>query len=187
MEKRHRCDVCDQTFTVKSNLTRHMKIHAPKEQKCDVCAKTFTTKPQLVSHQQQHQYPSIPMYRQGEARLQCTDAAKAVAAAPTAEEPIVLDPQLAEAAAKLAGGELWRGQLIINFGKYAGQSFRWLLENDVGWVVWLLAEYCQKGEGNDLLKWQKDRMLEYVRNFASVTCHLDKRLKVSQQGFHFHT
>lgn len=73
---------------------------------------------------------------------------------------------------------MWKGQLVITFGKYAGQSFRWLLENDVGWVVWLLSEYCQKGEKNELLKWQKEQLLKFVREFPSVTCHLDKRLEV---------
>lgn len=75
-----------------------------------------------------------------------------------AEDTTWLDPAKVEAAAK----EIRRGQLVISFGKYAGQSFRWLLENDVSWVVWLLGEYCQKGERNELLKWQKERMLEYV-------------------------
>ena len=111
--------------------------------------------------------------------LQCSDTAKTVAKAPSkAVDPGWLDPKNAEAAAKTSGGELWKGQLVITFGKYAGQSFRWLLENDVGWVVWLLAEYCQQGEKNELLKWQKERMLELVKEFPSVMCHLDKRLEV---------
>ncbi|XP_072571414.1 uncharacterized protein [Paramormyrops kingsleyae] len=174
----HKCEVCDKNFTEKSNLTRHMKIHTPKEHDCGVCGKSFSTKPNLHLHLKQHQYPRIHLYRQGEAWLQCTAAAKAVAEAPNkVEDPTWLDAAKAEAFAKKAGGEMWKGQLVHTFGKYAGQSFRWLLENDVGWVVWLLGEYCQKGEQNDHLKWQKERMLEYVRDFPSVRCHLDKKLK----------
>ncbi|CAJ1075880.1 zinc finger protein 613-like isoform X2 [Xyrichtys novacula] len=179
MDRVNKCSVCDKVFTEKSNLTRHMKIHAPKENQCDVCGKSFTTKPQLNNHIKLHQYPSIPLYRQGEARLQCTDAARAVTEAPRkVVDPTWLDPVKAEAAAKTLGGEMWKGQLVLTWGKYAGQSFRWLLENDVGWVVWLLAEYCKKGEKAELLQWQKERMLEYARQFPSVTCHLEKRLGV---------
>ena len=181
MEKpRHQCSVCDKTFAEKSNLTRHKKIHFARESfDCDVCGKGFTTKPSLVTHQKQHQYPNISLYRQGEARLQCTGAARSVAGAPSSvEDPTWLDPEKAEAAAKKSGGEMWKGQLFITFGKYAGQTFRWLLENDVGWLVWLLFEYCQKGEKNELLKWQKERLLEYAKEFPPVTWHLDRRLKV---------
>ncbi|XP_059183512.1 uncharacterized protein LOC131962582 [Centropristis striata] len=180
---KHRCSVCNKTFTEKSNLTRHLKIHAVARETfdCDVCRKSFTTKSSLVSHQQQHQYPNIVLYRQGEARLQCTGAAKSVAEAPsTAVDTTWLDPQTAEAAAKRSGGELWKGQLVIVFGKYTGQTFRWLLENDVGWLVWLLFQYCQQGEQNKLLKWQKERLLEYAREFPPVTWHLDRRLKKVQ-------
>ncbi|XP_052459124.1 uncharacterized protein LOC128017705 isoform X3 [Carassius gibelio] len=158
MEKpRHRCSVCHKTFTEKSNLTRHLKIHAVARETfdCDVCRKSLTTKSSLVSHQQKNQYPNIVLYWQGEARLQCT-----------------------EAMAKRSGGELWKGQLVIVFGKYAGQTFKWLLENDVGWLVWLLFQYCQQGEQNELLKWQKERLLAYAREFPPVTWHLDRRLKV---------
>ena len=73
--KRHECSVCNKTFTERSNLTRHMKLNAPKEIECDVCSKIFTFKQQLNSHLKQHLYPHIPMYRQGEAKLLCSDAA----------------------------------------------------------------------------------------------------------------
>ncbi|XP_052459121.1 zinc finger protein 809-like isoform X1 [Carassius gibelio] len=182
MEKpRHRCSVCHKTFTEKSNLTRHLKIHAVARETfdCDVCRKSLTTKSSLVSHQQKNQYPNIVLYRQGEARLQCTEAAKSVAEAPSiVDDPTWLDPKTAEAMAKRSGGELWKGQLVIVFGKYAGQTFKWLLENDVGWLVWLLFQYCQQGEQNELLKWQKERLLAYAREFPPVTWHLDRRLKV---------
>ncbi|XP_041953175.1 uncharacterized protein LOC121713009 [Alosa sapidissima] len=174
----YECEVCNKRFTLKSNLTRHMKLHDPKQHACDVCGKSFSTKPQLDLHLKQHQYPRIPMYRQGEARMMCTVAAKAEAGNPNKEvDPTWLDPVKAEAAAKKAGGEMWRGQLVMTFGMYAGQTFRWLLENDAGWAAWILSEFIHQGELNELMKWQKERLQEYVNMFPSVTCLVDRKLK----------
>ncbi|MEQ2185385.1 hypothetical protein GOODEAATRI_017673, partial [Goodea atripinnis] len=62
-------------------------------------------------------------YREREAQLQCTDAAKTVAMALSkAVDPSCLDSEKAEAAAKTAGGEMWKGQLVFTFSKYAGQT-----------------------------------------------------------------
>lgn len=139
----------------------------------------MATKASLDSHKQQHQFPNIILYRSGEATLKATAAARDVASAPS---PVIertwLDPKTAEAAAKRFGGDQWKGELVITFGQYTGQTFRWLLENDVGWLVWLLFQYCQHGEPSELLKWQKERLLEYTRQFAPVSCHLDVRLRV---------
>ncbi|CAL8378486.1 unnamed protein product [Boreogadus saida] len=108
----HQCTVCDQTFGEKSNLARHLKIHAIAREtfSCVVCGKSLATKPSLVSHQRLHQYPNIILYRQGEARLYCTEAARSVAEArsSTVVDPKWLDLKTAEAAAKRSGGELWK-------------------------------------------------------------------------------
>ncbi|CAL8237220.1 unnamed protein product [Boreogadus saida] len=87
----HQCTVCDQTFGEKSNLARHLKIHAIAREtfSCVVCGKSLATKPSLVSHQRLHQYPNIILYRQGEARLYCTEAARSVA---EARSSTVVDP-----------------------------------------------------------------------------------------------
>ncbi|XP_078598049.1 uncharacterized protein LOC144874100 [Branchiostoma floridae x Branchiostoma japonicum] len=182
MEKKgHLCTVCNQSFSQKSNLTRHMKLHGtnPNAYTCDVCGKGFTQKQHLTSHLKQHQYPNIRQYKDGVAKVAYTEAAKTVLEAPNKEvDRKWLDCKTAEAAARKSGGEMWKGQIHITFGKFAGQSFRWLLENAVGYVVWLMSQYLQEGEKNELLKWQKERMLEYVRQFPPVSCLLDKRLEV---------
>ena len=42
------------------------------------------------------------------------------------------------------GGELWRACVRLTLGQYRDKSFRWLLENDVGWTVLLLSEFIVK-------------------------------------------
>lgn len=78
MERRSlQCSVSNKTE--RSNLTRHMKLHAPKAPKQIECGKRFTFIQQLSSHLKQRLYPHIPLHRQGEAKLLCSDAAKTVA------------------------------------------------------------------------------------------------------------
>ena len=45
------CDVCKKSFTRKSSLNVHKRIHAGIESfKCDVCDKRFTQKSNLTTH-----------------------------------------------------------------------------------------------------------------------------------------
>jgi len=133
-----------QAFTTKSNLTRHQKVHQEKSVVCRQCDKTVTLQQQLKVHLSQHARPNLQLYNSSEALLKATDEAQQ--AARIQKEPVAavwLDAVTAESEArKTAGGE-WRSQLHIAFGKYAGQTFKWLLENGVGWVVWLLHEYAE--------------------------------------------
>ena len=93
----------------------------------------------------------------------------------TVVDDVWLDPITAEAKAKTLGHDLWRSQLVLTFGKYAGQTFKWLLENDVGWVVWLLAELLRSGEKNEYLRWVKEQLQEFVKEFSVVQVHVDKK------------
>ena len=36
------------------------------------------------------------------------------------------------------------GMCTADLGQYRDKSFSWLLENDVGWTVWLLSEFIVK-------------------------------------------
>ncbi|PIK55913.1 hypothetical protein BSL78_07183 [Apostichopus japonicus] len=64
---------------------------------------------------------------------------------------------------------------------YAGQTFKWLLENDVGWVVFILSEFKRTGETIPLLKWQKERLWDLAEQFPEVMVLIDRRLKKQEQ------
>nr|XP_054601103.1 gastrula zinc finger protein XlCGF48.2 isoform X6 [Nothobranchius furzeri] len=49
------CDVCSQSFSLKSHLNRHMKVHTgQKPFCCDVCQQSFTRKTNLNTHMKIH-------------------------------------------------------------------------------------------------------------------------------------
>ncbi|KAF6730776.1 PR domain zinc finger protein 4 [Oryzias melastigma] len=183
MDSSFECEYCKSRFSTKSNLTRHVKTHTtPPSFRCDSCEKTFTQKQHLQGHLKLHLYPVIPLYKPDEAQLSCTSLARQVVKESKTVDPVWMNKITAEEAAKESGGELWLTQLVITFGKYSGQTFKWLLENDIGWVVWLLAEFILKGETNEALKWQKKRLLELVKKFPSITVHLDRRVQEQLRG-----
>ena len=124
-EKQHKCSECHQVFSVKSNLTRHMKTHEEKGYHCVMCGKAFTLKQNLDSHSRQHLYPAIPLYKPGVAQLKCTEEAlkySELCKETKTVESVWTDPTRAETAAKKTGGSLWRANIVITFGKYAGKT-----------------------------------------------------------------
>ncbi|CAL1591825.1 unnamed protein product [Knipowitschia caucasica] len=93
------------------------------------------------------------------------DAANTVALTHSQIDPLWLDFDQAEAAAKKAGEDLWEGHLVFTFGKYSGQSFSW-------GTIW--AGLC--GYWQNSARRAKQRMLPYA-TVPTVTFHLDKRLE----------
>ena len=54
-EKMNKSEVCDNSFTQKSSLTRHMLVHnGIKEYQCHVCDKRFARKSDLKKHMLVH-------------------------------------------------------------------------------------------------------------------------------------
>ena len=68
------CPECGAKFSVKSNLTRHRKIHEEKQFECGKCGEKFTLQQHLDLHSKQHSYPKIPQYEEGEARMRSSEA-----------------------------------------------------------------------------------------------------------------
>ncbi|XP_067285748.1 uncharacterized protein [Pseudorasbora parva] len=46
--------------------------------------------------------------------------------------------------------EVW-GEYILQFGKYKGKSFRWLLENDMGYTIYLMKTLHQEEAAGDFM------------------------------------
>ena len=183
MEQPQACPKCRKVFSNNSNLARHMKMHDEtcKESlpACSVCQKTFAHTQSLERHMRQHLYPKIPLYKTGQARLKCfSEAAEFDKKQKMNVDKIWWDPKTAEKAAKVTGEDLWRSNIVLTFGKYTGCTFKWVMENDIGWAVWLLGAYMQHGETSPRLKWQKECLLEYANDFVPVKFHLDQRQKV---------
>ena len=119
----------------------------------------------------------------GRRGLKCSAEAAEVCARQSSQVAVadqMRDQESAEKEAKVCGHDLWRGNLKLTFGKYAGQSYKWLLENDVGWVVWLMSQYMLTGEKAPELLWQKERLLEYARDFSMIMDPINKRVQAQQ-------
>ena len=57
------CDICGKTFTEKTNLIRHAKIHGDRPVfSCNVCSKQFTRADDLTQHQKVHEEEQ-PVFR----------------------------------------------------------------------------------------------------------------------------
>ncbi|KAI4888925.1 hypothetical protein NFI96_005935 [Prochilodus magdalenae] len=99
------------------------------------------------------------------------------------KEPAVLH---AEAKRRVAagGGDSHDNQLVasesaIQFGQYRGKSFKWLLENDLGYAVMVLSGHQKARESGDLsdtaLMTNKDAFLRYARFYPEVAKAIRQR------------
>lgn len=56
---------------------------------------------------------------------------------------------------------------FLQFGKYQGKSFLWLLQNDIGWTVMLMADHEQAREKtkrtNDAHWDNKEALYRYIK------------------------
>ncbi|XP_078492897.1 uncharacterized protein LOC144748422 [Ciona intestinalis] len=98
--------------------------------------------------------PIFRLLPSGELRLVCTPAAKKIGNEKKGNLPKACLPPAqvrshAIQAAKQRSGNPGDklnvlGEYLIQFGKYKGQSFKWMLENDLGYTVWLMSNICNE-------------------------------------------
>lgn len=69
---------------------------------------------------------------------------------------------------------------VFQFGKYKGQIFKWLLENDFGWVIGVVVVFeCKDKEiFNNFYLVNKFRLVEYVRMFLEVIYYMLEKKKI---------
>ena len=66
--KEHQCEVCENKFSRKGDLKRHMLTHTnKKDHECDICKKRFSKKCSLIDHFKIHS---------GEKPYGCADCGK---------------------------------------------------------------------------------------------------------------
>lgn len=94
---------------------------------------------------------------------------------------VVKDPEVvrkeAEERIREAGGDPQCWQLVLSenelqFGQYWGQTFRWLLSNDIGYTAATVASHLKEREGGDTshsaLAAHKDALTSYAQLFPEV-------------------
>ena len=61
------------------------------------------------------------------------------------------------------------GEYVLQFGKYKGKCFRWLMENDVGYVLYLLRQTEEEGKTESgPKKASLEVFLDYARSFTEI-------------------
>jgi hypothetical protein len=124
--------------------------------------------------------PQFVVMHSGELRLKASETA---AAAPDgrksskpALEAISVRRNARERVLALGGAQALKhnknilSQYVLQFGRYRGQSFKWVLENDLGWVTGILSDMLRHGEkeSNSPLSHNKFRLLQYAEMYPKV-------------------
>ncbi|XP_051915356.1 uncharacterized protein LOC127596645 [Hippocampus zosterae] len=126
-------------------------------------------------------------------RLQCTaqatklaQAHRAKPAATTCKSASVVKE---EAVARIVKGggdpECWQlvlSEMTLQFGQYRGQTFKWLLENDVGYCAMVVASHQKERDNGDTsqspLATNKDSLALYAHVFPEMAAVVRHRLMV---------
>ncbi|XP_041941359.1 uncharacterized protein LOC121704885 [Alosa sapidissima] len=126
---------------------------------------------------------SVPVERQ-QCMLRASKEAKAAQGKSLSVNKLLREPKTAYREAKKRchidnpTEAQYLGQLVLTFGWYFGRSFKWLVENDVGYIKYVLDRHLEETQDpkrktpiND--GWLKDSLMSYVTLFPPVSCHLE--------------
>ncbi|XP_035528368.1 uncharacterized protein LOC118335960 [Morone saxatilis] len=129
-------------------------------------------------------HPTLPRTSNGELETKPSQEARNHVAGQRPLQPAqpvtAKSPQEVEAEAKACvlseGGDLCNDWLIlsrfmIQFGQYKGKTFKWLLENNVGYAAYLVASHQKEQKGTmrqDPLMANKDSLTRYVSHYPEV-------------------
>uniref|UniRef100_A0A1A8D4M6 Uncharacterized protein n=1 Tax=Nothobranchius kadleci TaxID=1051664 RepID=A0A1A8D4M6_NOTKA len=87
------------------------------------------------------------------------------------------------------------GKLVLPFGQYQNAPFHWLVENDVGYMKYILDKHRlemanPQKKGEAVNQWLKDFLTEYAESFPQVSNMLEANIDrciYGQTGFEHHT
>lgn len=129
--------------------------------------------------------PKFKYVRSGELKLMASDEAKGYSKPQkkSALPPETVRKNAQDRAMMLGGRGSQRnkkhifGQYQLQFGKYQGQTFQWVLSNDIGWATGVCASVSKETETDTPLSNNKFRLLDYVRLFPAVNEVMMKKLQ----------
>jgi hypothetical protein len=124
--------------------------------------------------------PRFAVMHSGELRLKASETAAAAPDGRKSSKP-ALDPTTVRGDARkrvvaLGGAQALKhnknilSQYVLQFGRYRGQTFKWVLENDLGWVTGILSDMLRHGEKETTtpLSQNKFRLLQYAEMYPKV-------------------
>ncbi|KAG7501097.1 hypothetical protein JOB18_039692 [Solea senegalensis] len=145
-------------YIVEHHLGRHHKMAFAPAFRFEPSSNELTLRPSAaaVALATKHRQQTTAIVR----RTQRSDVLEAEARARASEKGDVSD-------------EMVLAETELQFGQYWGQTFRWLLENDVGYVVSILASHQKEREGGMTMRTplmsNKDALASYARLFPPMS------------------
>ncbi|XP_051919669.1 uncharacterized protein LOC127599604 [Hippocampus zosterae] len=120
-------------------------------------------------------------------RLQCTAQATKLPQAYSyrLQESVVKEEAVARVVQGGGDPECWQlvlSETTLQFGQYRGQTFKWLLENDVGYCAMVVSSHQKERENGDTsqspLAANKDSLASYTHVFPEMAAVVRHRLMV---------
>ena len=76
-----------------------------------------------------------------------------------------------------------QGEYLLQFGKYRGQSFRWMLENAPSYIGWFVDNIRNEKVTKSPISQNKAVLKKYVESFQEYECVWEKVFLPGRIGF----